>query len=130
MNLEAKFGWKAGQPLGIFLLILTCALSVSARNNSQAQAADADGTPLQSDAIPAPGISGPSAPNGPLEVTHYIVNFEGDHSLDVTTAVEKNSSGYSRYSVQLRSDSGAVQVFEVAAPPGGLQVEMRDMDRK
>jgi hypothetical protein len=82
---------------------------------------------VQSDGIPAPGISEFSTPNDPLEVTHTVVNFDGDHSLDVTTAVEQNISGYAHYSVQLRSDSGAVQVFEVAAPPGGLQVEMRDM---
>jgi hypothetical protein len=55
------------------------------------------------------------------------LDFDGDHSLDAATVIEQPSVGYAKYTVQLHLASGAEQSFVVMAPPGGLQVEMRDM---
>jgi hypothetical protein len=68
-----------------------------------------------------------SAPRKPPEVKNYFLDFDGDHSLDAATVIEQPSAGYTKYTVQLHLASGAEQSVEVTAPPGGLQVEMRDM---
>jgi hypothetical protein len=68
-----------------------------------------------------------SAFNGHFEVKRYIMDFDGDHSLDVATVVEQVFAGSSRYVVQLHLASGAEQSVVVTAPPGGLQIEMHDM---
>jgi hypothetical protein len=61
------------------------------------------------------------------EIRNYFMDFDGDHSLDVATVIEQVSAGYTKYTVQLHLASGAEQSVVVAAPPGGLQVEMHDM---
>ncbi|HZV60381.1 MAG TPA: hypothetical protein VFF42_08560 [Candidatus Eremiobacteraceae bacterium] len=63
----------------------------------------------------------------PGKVTHCATDREGDHSLNVVTMVEQAVSGYAQYTIRLQLASGAEQVFALAAPPGGLQPEMRDM---
>jgi hypothetical protein len=127
MTLKPKFGTKVGKALWTFIFIFTCALPLSAGNNFQSQDQYLDGTHCQPGTISIPGIYKSAALSGNFEVTHAVMDFGGDHSLDVTTSVEQNTTGYSRYSVQLRLDSGAAQDFVVAAPPGGLRVELHDM---
>jgi hypothetical protein len=77
--------------------------------------------------IPANGRTAIFASNDHSEVTNYFLDFAGDHSLDVATVVEQSSAGYTRYTVHLHLASGVEQSVVVAAPPGGLQVEMHDM---
>jgi hypothetical protein len=83
-------------------------------------------------ALPKPSES-PSRPAVPatarehLRIKNYFLDFDGDHSLDVATVIEQPAAGFTRYTVQLHLASGAEQSLEVAAPPGGLQVEMHDM---
>jgi hypothetical protein len=60
-------------------------------------------------------------------VARYATRFEGDHSLDAATVTEMVSAPYTLYTVRLQFASGAEQSIVVAAPPGGLQPEMRDM---
>jgi hypothetical protein len=67
------------------------------------------------------------AVNNRSEVKNYFMDFDGDHSLDVATVIEQPSVGYTKYTVQLHLASGAEQSVVVAAPPGGLQIEMHDM---
>jgi hypothetical protein len=67
------------------------------------------------------------APNKQPEVKNYFLDFDGDHSLDAATVIEQPSAGYTKYTVELHLASGAEQSVVVTAPPGGLQVEMRDM---
>jgi hypothetical protein len=67
------------------------------------------------------------AVNNRSEVKNYLMDFDGDHSLDVATVIEQPSVGYTKYTVQLHLASGAEQSVVVAAPPGGLQIEMHDM---
>jgi hypothetical protein len=127
MKPKPNFGWKAGQVLWTFILIFTCALSLSARNDLQAPNTNLGGGRPQSVNISTADIPERSAPNSRLEVTRYVMDYDGDHSLDVATVVEQDISGFARYSVELRLASGVEQSFVVAAPPGGLRVEMRDM---
>jgi len=60
-------------------------------------------------------------------VAHYALGFRGDRSLDLATVVEEAIAPSTLYIVQLQLSSGAEQSIAVAAPPGGLQLEMRDM---
>jgi hypothetical protein len=77
--------------------------------------------------LPANGGPAIFASNDHSEVTNYFLDFAGDRSLDVATVVEQSSAGYTKYTVHLHLASGAEQSVVVAAPPGGLQVEMHDM---
>ena len=60
-------------------------------------------------------------------VARYATIFEGNHSLDAATVTELISAPLTLYTVRLQFASGAEQSISVAAPPGGLQPEMRDM---
>jgi hypothetical protein len=77
--------------------------------------------------LPANGRSAIFASNERSEVRNYFLDFAGDHSLDVATVIEQPSAGYAKYTVHLHLASGVEQSVVVAAPPGGLQVEMHDM---
>ena len=59
-----------------------------------------------------------------------IADFDGDRKPDLATVeVQKgNSSSTSRYSIRLELTAGAVQVFGVIAPAGGLQIVARDVN--
>jgi hypothetical protein len=61
------------------------------------------------------------------DIAHYAMALDGDRSVDLATVVEQPFSGYTRYIVRLQLASGAEQAVAVAAPPGGLRLEMRDM---
>ena len=59
-----------------------------------------------------------------------IADFDGDRKPDLATVeVQKgNSSSTSQYSIRLQLTAGAVQVFGVIAPAGGLQIVARDVN--
>ena len=61
------------------------------------------------------------------QVKSYFLDFAGDHSLNGATVIEETTAGYANYTVHLQLASGAEQSVSVAAPPGGLQIEMHDM---
>jgi hypothetical protein len=74
-----------------------------------------------------PAAFGPSAAINQRKVTRYVMGSNGDRSLDAATIVEQIRTGFIRYKVGLQLASGAEQWLALAAPPGGLRVEMRDM---
>ena len=47
--------------------------------------------------------------------------------MDVAIAIEQVSIPYTRYNIQLRLPSGGRQTIAVTAPPGGFELEVRDM---
>jgi hypothetical protein len=59
-----------------------------------------------------------------------IADFDGDRKPDLATVeVQKgNSTSTSEYSIRLQLTAGAVQVFGVIAPAGGLQIVARDVN--
>jgi hypothetical protein len=59
-----------------------------------------------------------------------IADFDGDRKPDLATVeVQKgNSSSATQYSIRLQLTAGAVQVFGVIAPAGGLQIMARDVN--
>ena len=77
--------------------------------------------------VAAAGAFTISEPSNHFEIRNYFMNFDGDHSLDAATVIEQSSAGDTRYTVRLHLASGAEQSIVVAAPPGGLQIEMHDM---
>jgi hypothetical protein len=130
MKLAAKFVLKSVK--GLWPLGLAFALALTAA--AQGRWEDMGRGPTQADAnktVSEP-ISAPVAPEAPAlgnhrKVTQYVMDFDGDHSLDLATVVEQAVGEYSRYTVQLHLASGAEQSIAVTAPPGGLRLEMRDM---
>lgn len=105
----------------VMILGLSAALDrapVSSRGSAHAQAT-ANGV--------VPGALATSVPGNHFEIRNYFMDFDGDHSLDAATVIEQSSAGYTKYTVQLHLASGAEQSVVVAAPPGGLQIEMHDM---
>jgi hypothetical protein len=130
MKLAAKFDLKLVKILWTVAVALAIALSAGARQRSE----DVGRRPTQAHAneIVARPVSTPAAPESPAmgkqgEITSYVMDFDGDHSLDLATVVEQAIGEYSRYTVQLHLASGAEQSIAVTAPPGGLRLEMRDM---
>jgi len=111
--------WAAG----LFLMLALCVAGldrapVRSRGSHRSDARDN---------LSATGETAISVSNNHSEIRNYFMDFAGDHSLDVATVIEQASAGYTRYTVQLHLASGAEQSVIVAAPPGGLQVEMHDM---
>jgi hypothetical protein len=118
-----KVFWTAG-------LVLSMALSVGAQEKS-ANIGRAQ-THVSLKTMVSDPVSNPVATEAPQrgdrrEVTRYVMDFDGDHSLDLATVVEQAIGAYSRYTVQLHLASGTEQSVAVTAPPGGLRLEMKDM---
>jgi hypothetical protein len=123
--------WTAGLNLALFLVLfllltLTLALCVGGLDPASARSRGSQRIDARSH-YSSSGGGTISAPADRSEVRNYFMDFAGDHSLDVATVIEQPSAGYARYTVQLHLASGAEQSVIVAAPPGGLQVEMHDM---
>jgi hypothetical protein len=55
------------------------------------------------------------------------VEFDGDHSLDAAAVIRQTFEPSTRYVVHVHLPSGADQFIAVNAPPGGLELEVRDM---
>jgi hypothetical protein len=77
-------------------------------------------------------LSVPAAPGRVVntsrrEVTRRAMGLEGDYSLDLVTVVAQDSPRFVHYAIRLRFASGTEQSIAITAPPGGLQLEMRDM---
>jgi hypothetical protein len=122
INLGIRLGWV----LLAAIAILTLALRLSARDpirHSVPGSHPAD----RATSLTARGASVPSALNDRFVIKRYALDFDGDHSLDMATVIERVSGGYATYTVQLHLASGADQSVVVAAPPGGLQIEMHDL---
>jgi hypothetical protein len=130
MKLAAKFVVKSVKGLWPVGLAFALALTAAAQGRWE----DMGRGPTQADAIKTvlEPVSAPVAPESPAlgnhrKVTRYVMDFDGNHSLDLATVVEQAVGEYSRYTVQLHLASGAEQSIAVTAPPGGLRLEMRDM---
>src|ERR1700675_1408337 len=61
----------------------------------------------------------PTGASNHQQVTQYAMDFDGDHSLDIATVIERAVGGYARYTIQLRLASGSEQSIDVTAPSGG-----------
>jgi hypothetical protein len=130
MRLAEKFGLTLGKVLWTAGLALALALPAGSREHTESMVRDQTQADM-SDIVSKP-VSTLVAPESPpldnrREVTSYVMDSEGDHSLDGATVVEQVFSGYTSYTVQLHLASGAEQSIAVTAPPGGLQIEMHDM---
>jgi hypothetical protein len=127
MKLLAKSGfmhsWDAPRAVGLFLLLALCA---AALDLAPVSTHGSHRTDTRSNLSASGGAAIPPSDNH-FEIRNYFMDFDGDHSLDVATVIEQSSAGYTKYTVQLHLASGAEQSVIVAAPPGGLQVEMHDM---
>ncbi len=55
------------------------------------------------------------------------IGFEDKESLKAAAVVNENLSLSTRYTVRVRLSGGNEQVISITAPPGGLQLELRDM---
>jgi hypothetical protein len=131
MNLSAKFvfegrwaRWAAG--LLFVLALFSAAQSHAADTRDEGHRAEATVKDAARNA-PAAVVPAISRSKNHLEITNYFMNYAGDHSLEVATVIEQPTAGYTKYIVQLHLASGAEQSVVLTAPPGGLQVEMRDM---
>jgi hypothetical protein len=69
-------------------------------------------------------------PSAGFNSSFAIADFDGDRKPDLATVeIQKgNSSSTSQYSIRLQLTAGAVQVFGVIAPAGGLQIVARDVN--
>jgi hypothetical protein len=125
MRPKAKFGSMFGPALwaASLLLIVTLSAGSPACNPGESQHAIRP----SHEPFPAGSPSRPADASNHRKVTQYVMDLDGDHSLDVATVVEQSTNGYSHYTVQLRLASGAEQSIAFVAPPGGLQIEMHDM---
>ena len=56
-----------------------------------------------------------------------MFGFEDKESLNAAAVVNENLSLSTRYTVRVRLSGGNEQVISINAPPGGLQLEVRDM---
>jgi hypothetical protein len=121
MNLRVNSGLKFSQALRAAALVLMLALSAEA---SQCPGGMGHAANL---ACATNAVPGPAEVSNHSEITQYVMEFDGDHSLDLATVVELPSAGYAQYILQLHLTSGVDQSIVVAAPPGGLQLEMHDM---
>jgi len=121
MNFRANFGLKFGQALWAAAVVLALALSAGAQH------CPVDKSHEVNHASATNAVLGPVDASDHSEITQYVMDFDGDHSLDLATVVEQATGGYAQYTVQLHLASGVEQSIVVAAPPGGLQLEMHDM---
>jgi hypothetical protein len=130
MKLRGNFGLKFGHTLWAVGLMLMLALSAWARDCADDMSGgrnQACVNPADPDSISSPAIPGPIEVSDRPEITQYLMGFDGDHSLDLATVVEQATGGYAHYTVRLHLASGVEQSIVVAAPPGGLHLEMHDM---
>jgi hypothetical protein len=127
MKLASQFGSTRGSRVlwagSICLMFALCVASGQRSPVSSRASHRGDARP----SLPAAARQAISLVNSHSEIRNYFLDFDGDHSLDAATVIEQPSVGYAKYTVQLHLASGAEQSFVVMAPPGGLQVEMRDM---
>lgn len=116
-------GWNAAWAASLFLIVALCAAGLERPPVSGHSSHRGD----EKVHFSALGVTATSVSNRHSEVRNYFMDLAGDHSLDVATVIEQPSTGYTKYTVRLHLASGAEQSVVVSAPPGGLQVEMRDM---
>ena len=130
MKLAAKLDLKLVKILWTVAVALAIPLCAGARQRSEnvgRRQTQADANEIVPEPVSTRAAPESSATGNRSEVTSYVMDFDGDHSLDLATVVEQAIGEYSRYTVQLRLASGAEQSIAVTAPPGGLRLEMRDM---
>jgi hypothetical protein len=121
MSLRTNFGLKFSQGLWAAAFVLALALPAGALQ------CPADMGHEVNLASAANAVLGQVEVSDHVEITQYVMDSDGDHSLDLATVVEHPTGGYAQYTVQLHLASGVDQSIVVAAPPGGLQLEMQDM---
>ncbi len=110
---------------GLTLALITCAFSSACAQDLASVDVRAEIQDLSK------SFSVPTAPNLPPQgsaggITRSAPEFAGGRRLNATI-VEQIFARYTSYTVRLQSSSGAEQLMDVAAPPGGLLLEMRDM---
>jgi hypothetical protein len=119
-----------GIRLGLVLLAAVAILALAVRlggRDSTRRPAPGSYPADRATSVSARGASAPAALNDRSNIKRYVLDLDGDHSLDTATVIEHVSNGYATYTVQLHLASGADQSVVVVAPPGGLQIEMYDL---
>lgn len=130
MLLRAYFGLKFGNIRWAAALALTFVLGAGARNGLYAASRGGNfvhETGSIQDSPGTPAVPEPARTSSHKEITQYVMDFDGDHSIDLATVIEQQIGGDVHYTVQLYLASGAEQSVDVAAPAGGLQIEMHDL---
>jgi hypothetical protein len=126
MRMNANSGFASCWTQWVTGLLLILTLSSAAQGRTPAASRDLDFAEARRNAS-LTDTRGSSESSNHSEITNFFMNYAGDHSLDIATVIEQPSTGHTKYTVQLHLVSGAEQSVILSAPPGGLQVEMRDM---
>jgi hypothetical protein len=114
--------------LGVVASILVLSLCITATAHSrdlapsQLQSAGNNGATQSS-----PISSAPTTSARHREIARYAIGLGADRGLNLATVFEQAIGQFSGYLVELQLASGAEETFAVTAPPGGLQLEVRDM---
>lgn len=127
MRVRQQFGGRSGWALWVAALFITAAFSTGVRELVKTAGAGAPRRALAKAGVPQASPSPTTPARSHTQVKSYSLDFAGDHSLNGATVIEQTTAGYAHYTVNLQLASGAEQSVRVAAPPGGLQIEMHDM---
>src|ERR1700732_642320 len=123
MKLAAKLGSKFSPCLWALGLLFALAVTAAAHERSEVPARGPSQVSVNEallERVSTPVVAESLAAGNHREVTQFVMDFDGDHSLDLATVVEQAIGTYSRYTVHLHLASGAEQSIAVTAPPGGL----------
>ena len=113
--------------LGIFsisLVLFVCS-SVGAHSHSRTISRRPMRAAPQPATVPARREPAPPAARGSGELD--ADGFDGDQTLDAAAVIRQAFAPSTRYIVHVHSPSGTDQFIAVNAPPGGLELEVRDM---
>src|SRR5277367_2788384 len=110
MMITSNFGFARARVIRAAALFLAFGLSAGALDRTEVTNRGSRHANWAA-AISVTNTTGSSRPalsnlNNHLEVRRYIMDFDGDHSLDVATVIEQVFAGSARYTVQLHLASG------------------------
>jgi hypothetical protein len=110
--------------LSIAFVLAVCS-SVGAHSHLRTMSRRPTRAVPQPASVPAQRESAPASPRGSGSLD--AVEFDGDQSLDAAAVIRQTFEPSTRYVVHVHLPSGADQSIAVNAPPGGLELEVRDM---
>ncbi len=111
----------------VFVLAL-CALGVLVFGAAAAHSSAMPRRPMRT-ALPRlrSAISHDSSAPENHGASEETIGFEDKESLNAAAVVSENLALSTHYTVRVRLSDGDEQVISITAPPGGLQLEVRDM---
>jgi hypothetical protein len=112
----------------LVLILALCALGVLVFG---AAAAHSSAIPRRPMRTALPRIRSANSPDSSAAENHgpswQMFGFEDKESLNAAAVVNENLPLSTLYTVRVRLSGGNEQVISITAPPGGLQLELRDM---